>query len=353
MSAAGSTHQIPNFREDERIQQQYKSSLDRRIKAYHAEAEAEVRRAFAQKREQIIAELKASELMIESRQKAASDAAAAYRTRYPARLVKGRPVRPSFLESLLSFGKASRLYNRVVEANSEVIEAQSNQRRLAHKDEELDNELGRAMNATMEKAKATTASPEWLAEVHRDRAMADLKKRVDEIQAERANYARRLEQNRVSDEEMRDRTFAEQGIEPVDVPLTGIMFYRVLAFGDLAYYVLRDLEKRFFALPYDPRLESIIDGVFDVYRVADGLDVRQRVHSETKVPFTPLDHFFVCCDKQDIVARAAYREQRVWIKENRGLPPTPAPSQMDRDIIKLLADFSETIPPPRAPVIDR
>jgi hypothetical protein len=33
------------------------------------------------------------------------------------------------------------------------------------------------------------------------------------------------------------------------------------------------------------------------------------------------------------------------------LPPTPAPREFDRDIIKLLAEFSETIPSPRAPQI--
>jgi hypothetical protein len=349
--AGSSTYTVPNFREDERTQQQYKASLERRVKAYHAEAEAAVRRTFTAKREALTTELSACELMIENRVKAAQAAMAAYRVRYPHRLVKGKPIKPSFMEWLMSFGAASRLHRAVTDANSAVLEAQTNQRRLAHKNEELDNELGRALAHAQEKAKETTSSPEWLAEIHHDKAFGALKQRVDDIEHERERFAKRLEAGRVSDEELRDRKFAQDDIQPVDVPLTGMMFYRIDVFGNLSYFIIRDLEKKLYALPYDPRLEYIIDGVFDVYRVADGYDVRQRVHEESKLPFTILDHFFICNDRQDIVARAAYREQRAWIKQNRGLPPTPAPREMDRDIIKLLVEFSETIPAPRAPQI--
>jgi hypothetical protein len=349
--AGASTYAVPNFREDERTQTQYKASLERRVKAYHAEAEAAVRRTFTAKREALTVELAACETMIESRVKGAQAAMAAYRIRYPHRLVKGRPVKPSFVEWLISFGAASRLYRAVADANTAVQEAQTNQRRLAHKNEELDNELGRALAHAAEKAKETTSSAEWLAELHHDKAFGALKQRVDDIDRERERYAKRLESGRVSDEEQRDRKFAQDDVQPVDVPMTGVMFYRIDVFGTSAYYILRDLEKKLFALPYDPRLEYLIDGVFDIYRVGDGFDVRQRVHEESKLPFTILDHFFVCNDRQDIVARAAYREQRAWIRQNRGLPPTPAPREFDRDIIKLLAEFSETIPSPRAPQI--
>jgi hypothetical protein len=289
--------------------------------------------------------------MIASRTEAAQKAMAAYRLRYPNRMQKGRPVKPSFVEWLTSFGRATRLYRDVTEANSAVIEAQTNQRRVAHKLEVIDSELTRALAAAEDKAKQTTASEEWLADLHRDRAMADLKARVDAIEHERDSYAKRLEAGRVSDDEKRDRTFAEQDIHAVELPLTGVMFYRVDAFGSLVYLILRDLEKHLFALPYDPRLESIIDGVFDIYRVADSYDVRQRIHAESKLPFTILDHFYNCNDRQDIVARAAYREQRGWMKAERSYRATPCSMDLERDIIKLLAEFALTIPSPRAPQI--
>jgi hypothetical protein len=342
---------IPNFAEDARTQQHYKTSLERRIKAYHAEQEAAVRRTFTSKREALTAEIAAAEMMIASRNDAAQKAMAAYRTRYPHRLIKSRPAKPSLVEWMSSFGRASKLYQDAVDANTAVIEAQTNQRRLAHKNETIDAELTRALAAAEDKAKQTTASPEWLAELHHDKAMGDLKARVDAIEDERESYAKRLEAGRVGDDEKRDRRFAEDNIHPVEVPLGGMMFYRVDTFGALSYLIVRDLEKRLFALPYDPRLESIIDGVFDVYRVADAYDVKQRVHADSKLPFTILDHFFVCNDRQEIAARAAYREQRAWMKPARTLAPTPCDTDLEREIIALLVAFSATIPSPRAPQI--
>ena len=342
---------IPNFAEDARTKSHYRASLDRRIKAFHGEQEAAVRRSFTAKRESLTAELAAAESLIANRADAAQRAMAAYRSRYPNRMVKGRPVKPSFVEWLMSFGRATRLYRGVTDANSAVIEAQTNQRRLAHKYEQIDSELGRALAAAEEKAKQTTASAEWLTEVHHDRAMGELKTQVEAIDHERESYAKRLEAGRVSDDERRDRTFAEDDVHAVELPLTGMMFYRVDTYGELVYFVVRDLEKRLFALPYDPRLEPLVDGVFDVYRVADTFDVRQRIHAESKLPFTTLDHFYNCNDRQDIVARAAYRDQRAWMKPERTFTATPCSIELERDIIKLLADFAQTIPPPRAPQI--
>jgi hypothetical protein len=342
---------IPNFAEDARTLQQYKTTLERRIKAYHSDQEATVRRSFTAKKEALTAELSAAESMIASRTEAAQKAMSAYRVRYPQRMQRGRALKPSFLEWLTSFGAASRLYRNVTDANSAVIEAQTNQRRIGHKLEVLDSELLRALAAAEEKAKETTSSEEWLTDLHRDRTIGDLKARADAITHERESYAKRLEAGRVSDDEKRDRTFAEAGIQPVELPLTGVMFFRVDAFGSLVYFILRDLEKRLFALPYDPRLESIVDGVFDIFRVADSYDVRQRIHSESKLPFTILDHFYHCNDRQEVVSRSAYREQRAWMKPERTYRATPCSSDLERDIIKLLVEFSQTIPSPRAPQI--
>jgi len=346
-----SDRRIPDFRADERAIQQYKTSLERRIKAYHSDQESAARRTFATKREALTAELAASEALIANRVSQAQEALAAYRQRYPHRLNKGRAVRPSSMEWFLSFGGATKLYKKVTDANSAVIEAQSNQRRLAHKIEQLESELARTLAQTMEKAKETTSSEAWLNDLHRDGAMRELKARVDEITAEREKYAKRLEAGRVSDEEQRDRWFAEHDVHALEVPLTGIMFYRVERFGPLVYLILRDIEKRLFALPYDPRLEPIIDGVFDIYRIADAYEVRQRVHEESKLPFTILDHFFVCNDRQDIAARAAYREQRGWMRAARTFEASRTESDLERDVITLLSDFATTIPSPRAPQI--
>jgi len=350
MSVARSSA-IHDFVEDARAIQHYKSSLDRRIKAYFADQESEVRRAFAAKREAVTAELAASSSLLAARVEDVQKALAAYRARFPQRVVKGRAVKPSFAEWLLSFGRASRLYRAVTDANSAVIEAQTNQRRLADKDEKLDTELAKAVNAAVEKAKQMTASPEWINELHNDRAMADLKARADAVTRERESFAKRLEAGQVPDEELRDRAFAERDIHHLEIPLAGFMFYRVDTFGKLTYFILRDLQKRLYALPYDPRLEAIVDGVFDIYRVADKNDVKQRVHDDSKLPFTILNHFYVCNDNEEVMARAAYRDQRAWMKNPRGFRATPCTDDTEREVIAMLAELATTIPSPRAPQI--
>jgi hypothetical protein len=342
---------IPDFVEDARAVQHYRSSLDRRIKAYFSDQEAEVRRIFAAKREALTAELAASDLLVAGRVEEVQKALAAYRTRYPKRIVKGRATRPSFLESLFSFGRASGLYRAVTDANSAVIEAQTQQRRVADKNEQLDNELNKAVAAAAEKAKLTTASQEWINEVHSDRAMGDLKKRADAVKAEREAFAKRLEAGQVPDEELRDRSFAEDGVHPVDIPLNGMMFYRVESYGKLNYFILRDLEKRLYALPYDPRLEPIVDGVFDIYRIADTFEVKQRVVADSQLPFTILNHFFTCNNEDEVLARAAYRDQRAAMKNPRAFRATPPAEGVERDVVTLLAEFAPTIPSPRAPQI--
>jgi hypothetical protein len=342
---------IPNFAEDARTLAHYRTSLDRRIKTYIADQEAEVRRVFAAKREALAAELAASESMLANRAENVQKALTAYRTRYPQRVVKSRAAKPSFMEWLMSFGGAARLHRACTDANSALIEAQTQLRRVGEKNEQLDTELARAVNAILEKAKQTTLSPEWLAELHHDRTLGELKVHADAITHERETYAKRLAAGQVPDTEQRDRAFAEDDIHHLEVPLTGFMFYRVVSYGKLTYFILRDLQKRLFALPYDPRLESIIDGVFDIYRVADKNDVKQRVHDDSKLPFTILNHFYTCCNNEEVAARAAYREQRNWMKPVRSFSASPVTDDLEREIIALLAEFAQTIPSPRAPQI--
>jgi hypothetical protein len=343
---------VPDFRADEAARAQYAQSLERRIKAYFSEQDDAIRRTFAAKRESLAGEILISEALIADRNEAAQKASAAYRIRYPHRFPKSRPVRPAFFEVVLSFGAASRLFGAIAAANSALIEAQTSHRRFTHKDEELDSDLNRALAHAVDTSKATTASPEWLAALHRDPALGAMKARVDAIEREREDYGQRLKAGRVPDDELRDRAFAELEVRPLEIPLSGMMFYRVDRYGALTYCIVRDLEKRFYALPYDPRLEAIIDGVFDVFRVADRFEVRGRIHAESKLPFTILDHFIACNDRQELIARGAYRDQRVWMKKPRSYAATPPTTDAERELVTLLVDYSETIPSPRAPIVN-
>lgn len=342
---------IPNFRADAKAREEYKTQLERRTRDYIDSAEADVRRTFAIKREALRIEMNAAQMILDSRRAEADAALRNYKARYPHRIKKDRTQRPSFFENLASFGKAGKLHKKALDALHAANDAASNQRRLEHADEQLDADMMRGIARATENAKATVTSEPWLKEAHEKAPLSRHKAKVDEIAKERAAYAERLERGAVSAEEMRDRSFAEHDVNPIDLPLNGLMFYRVDIFKALCYFIIRDVENRFYALPYDPRLESIIDGVFDIYRVGNAYEVRQRVQEESKLPFTLLDHFFACSDGQDIVAREAYRQQRRWMRDRKPASATPSERPIEDETRRLLAEFAVTIPSPRAPDI--
>ena len=96
--------------------------------------------------------------------------------------------------------------------------------------------------------------------------MANAKARVDEIDAERASYAARLAAGQVPPDELRLRAFGESEVKHLELPLDGIIFYRIETYGPKSWVILRDLRKQLFALPYDARIEPLFNGVYDIAR---------------------------------------------------------------------------------------
>jgi hypothetical protein len=351
-SPSHSHYEIPDFDEDRKIVARYEKTLDRKIKQHGSDQKTDIERAFAIKRDTLNAELNAAQIIIDDRTTAAQKAVSAYKARYPKRVPKNKPMPPPFFESLLSFGAAGKLYRTAVEATRAASEARSTKRKLEHRAETLDSDLAKEIARAEAAAKETIGSPEWLAAIHKDPELATLKKRVDEIAAESEHYANRLKTATVSAMEQRDRSFAEAGVQPIELPLSGIMFYRVATFRELSYFILRDLTKRLYALPYDPRLEHIVDGVFDIYRVGATFEVKLRVREDTRLPFTIYDHFLACAEKDEIMAKDAFRRQRTWMREPRaGLQTTDA-NPLEAQTRDLLAAFAATLAvSPRAPQI--
>jgi hypothetical protein len=143
----------------------------------------------------------------------------------------------------------------------------------------------------------------------------------------------------------------EHGIHQIELPLNGIMFYRIDMYGSRPYYILRDLKQRLYSLPYDPRLEHLVNGVYDIYRIADAWDVKLRIREDNRLPFTMLDHFIACTNKQEGLARDQYRDQQSAMKRERKFQKTPTHLPIEDEVIAMLVSFAETIPRPRAPQI--
>lgn len=333
---------VPNFREDERIQVRYTSMIERRIKDFAAEHDGSVRRNASAKRDELRDELAEANAEWERRNEAHEAAREAYRKAYPHHVKKLRFVEPTVVENMKSLGAAKKLYQAAQDAWRAAENAASNVRRIEHNEPLVDVELQRALERSPEVVKEVTTSEKWLAEIHEDEELAAVKAKVDAILAERENYAARLAAGTVTNEELRLRAFGEGDVKKFQMPVNGVMFYRIDQFGPDAYFILRDTRKGLSALPYDPRFEPILDGVFDFVRNGKEFELRRSLQPNSPLPLTLFDHFKKCSDTAE-AAQEAYRAHQEWTREPRTLGATPVNEmdEMESTAMALLAKFAE------------
>lgn len=308
---------IPNFREDERIFARYDAMLQRRIKTFGMEHENSIRRNASAKRDELREELDAKQAEHERASEASDRAREAYRAAFPQHVKKTRLIEPSMIENVRSLGAAKKLYAAAHDAWAAAEKAMSNIRRLEHNESQLEIELQRALERAPQVIKDVTESEKWLAEIHAEEDLAAVKAKVDEIVAERDAYAARLAAGTVPPEEVRLRAFAQANIKPLTLPVAGIVFLRVEQFDASAWFVVRDLRKQLYALPYDRRLEPLLDGVYDIEKAADGFAARHTLRPNGPTPLTVREHFQKCNDADEAAALAEYQANRAFIKQQR------------------------------------
>lgn len=332
---------VPNFREDDRIQARYKSMLERRIKDFASDHDNSVRRNASTKRDELGEELEEANAEWNRRTEAAETAREAYRKVYPLHVKKTRLVEPSGMENLRSLGAANKRYHAAQEAWRAAENAASNIRRIEHNENQVDIELEKALERSPQVVKEVTESEKWLAEIHADEELGSVKAKVDEIVAERESYATRLAAGKVSNEELRLRTFGEEDVKKFQLPMSQIMFLRIEQYGPDAYFILRDTRKQLFALPYDRRLEPILDGVFDFTRAGKEFELRKSLQNNSPMPYTLLDHFKKCSEN-DEAAQEAYRQHQEFVREKRMLATVPVNEfdAVETTAIDLLAKFA-------------
>jgi hypothetical protein len=338
----GSGPVIPDFEKDAQSIAAYDDAKIRYERREAGDADSRTRAGFNKKRDAIRAEIAVAASLLEERKLKADKALRAYATRYPHRVEKTKAFPPSFWESLLSFGSAGRMYNRTITTAKEAVEAQSLRRRKEHDEEELEQQLKRAIYLQEDAIKKKLESPEGIAAFHARPGVAVLFKRVEEIKAERAQYAARLEKGEVPPTEQRDREFFERKIAQLEAPFTGMGIIRVARYGPLAYFIFRDLERKLYHLAYDPRLDPMIDSVVDVYRLADSFEARLAKGADGR-PMTMADHYAKNF-KDEEVARSEYRRARTALRA----PRTDIPAQTfidsnEQQLLELLALFARSI----------
>lgn len=335
---------IPDFEKDAQAIAAYDEARVRYERREAADAEQRTRATFEKKREIIRAEIAVAAALLEERKSKAEMALRAYAARYPKRIDRNKPARPSFWEQLFSFGIAGRMYNRAVATAADALQAQSLRRRKEHDEEELEQQLKRALYLQEDAIKKKFESPDGVEAFHARPGVAVLWKRYQEIKAERANYADRLEKGMVPPEEQRDREFAERKVVQLEVPFSGVTIIRVVRYGQMMYFLLRDLERKLFHLAYEQRLEALIDNVIDVYRLADAYEARLSRGADGR-PMSVADHYATVF-KDEEIARLEHRKARTALRALRtDLPPILAISAAESQLIELLANFARTLGP--------
>lgn len=331
---------VPDFAKDAAFVALFEASKKRFERRAAGEGEREIQATFDRKREVLKAELATLGAIIDERQIKATTLIEAYGKRYPKRVERNHPRKPSFFESLFSFGGASKMFAAASAALEDVKDGHTTRRRKEHEEEEIDKHLKRALaeHAASEAKPETAASR--TAEFLKLPGNQEMRDRVEAIKAERVAYAARLARGDVPPDEQRERSLTERDIGPLEAPLEGVLIVGIETFGTVSHFLVRDLAGKRSWLPYDERLEPLFDVVIDVYRVRDAYEVKARLHPDGR-PVSALDHFIAAL-KDDESARQQYRVQRSTMHAPRSLAPMPVTDADTKALVELLVAFVRT-----------
>jgi hypothetical protein len=331
---------VPNFREDERIVARYDAMIERRKKTFATDHVNSIRRNVSTKRDDLRAELETAQAELELAQTLADAAREAYRAAFPHHVKRTRLVEPTGMENLRSLGAASKLYNAAKQTWLAAEHATSAIRRIEHNETQLDVELERALANAPQIIADVIASEKWLAEIHHEEELAAVRIKVDLIESERESYAKRLEAGAVPADELRLRAFARDDVKHAERTMTSVVFLRVEPFVTAAYFILRDARRTLFALPYDRRLETIVDGVYDVVQNGDKLEVRPSVRESSRMPVTLAEHFAACAPDADAAAAEQLTHRR-FVSENRLLATMTERDDVEAAVLEAFAAYAQ------------
>jgi hypothetical protein len=166
---------------------------------------------------------------------------------------------------------------------------------------------------------------------------------VQTIREDREAYGQRLASGDVSPLEQRDRFIGENKIVPLRPPFDGMMIDDIMNFGDISVWLFLDLQTNRFWLPYDRRLENLIDSVFDTYRLVDDLKAKFN-RSDDGRRFTPLDHYLRRL-RDETDARVEWRKRTTNLRTQKDVArDSPIDEPEDKKILDLLASLAATSP---------
>jgi len=334
-------YEIPDFEKDQREVNAYEDAKKRHIRQQISSAETAIEASFKAKREQLVAEIRASRSFEEERRASAMHTTREYANAYPHRVDKRGINPPGFWENIFSFGRAGRLYRKASIATEALEQLRNGMRKRDEQLNALESQMNRAIVLKEDSIKKAMETDAGIADFHVRPEIEALYKRVEAIKKERADYERRVERGQVSPEEQRDRAMSEFKMTYTALPLTGAIIARVARYGYLSYFQLRDLAKKESLLSYDPRLNPLRNSVFDVYPVAGAVAAKLK-RNENGTAFRVADHFKACWRNQE-QAEELYGQHRAALREERGLPKMEPRDEAEAEIIERLAALAISV----------
>jgi len=330
----------PDFERDEAAVAAYESAKLAYIRAITQEAEAKLRAAHAAKREAINDEIAALRDQAKAKQEEANAAAARYAARAPNRVRKTGIRAPSLWERVVSMNRIAGYYEDAMRASEELDEINDLVRKKRDRLDAMERETRRSIYLREEAVRKKLQTPEGLASLHSDPMVRSAFTKMQSVMNDRAKYDERVKRGEVPPEEARDRDMRQRGLTFAAVPINGAMIARLVRYGPLEYYVLRDLGNRESLLSCDPALEPLRDVVFDVTQSAAGYEASLR-HTADGVPMRVLDHLKASYTSSD--ATEMYAQHRTALRSERPSRTTPPRNEVEAEIIAMLRMLAQAV----------
>jgi hypothetical protein len=330
----------PDFERDEAAIAAYESAKLAYIRAITQDAENKLREAFAKKREAINDEIANLRALSKTKQDAANAATARYALRFPHRVRKAGVRPPSLWERICTFNRVESLYREAAKASEALDEVNDLLRKRRDRLDAMERETRRSIYLREEAVRKKLQTPEGLASLHADPMVRSSFAKMQSVMNDRAKYEERVKRGEVPPEEARDREMKQRGQAFAVVPLQGVMIARLVRYGKLEYYVLRDLLNHEFLLSSDPALEPLRDVVFDVTRSSAGYEASLR-HTADGTPMRVLDHLKACFSGNDAVD--LYARHRAALRTDRPTAKTPPRNEAEAETIAMLGLLARAV----------
>jgi hypothetical protein len=300
------------------------------IRAATHQAEGRLRDRLARRRATLRGEIADLRELIGRRQAAAAASAASYAAHLPHRVRPSGVRPPSMWERLRASGEIDALYRRAAKAAADLADATDLLRSRCEHLDRLEREARHAISSREEAVRRKLHTPEGLAVLHDDPLVRmTLRKLQPAARPDDADAAA-----------ARDRDMLRRGQQFATVPLQGVIIARVVRYGPLAYYVLRDLAHRESLLACDPALEPLRDVVFDLSVSAAGYEAALR-HLPDEQPMRVRDHLATCY--RGDAFEAALAAHRRAMREDRPLRATAPRDATESEMIAMLRLLAQAV----------